>query len=78
MVQIGAREAEDRLMELLDRVVAGEQITITRSGAPVAVLSPVEVRSNSPTRRVIAELRAFRRGRTLNGSLQDMMEEGRS
>ena len=35
-----AFEAKNRLGSLLDRVQAGEEITITRHGHPVAVLSP--------------------------------------
>jgi prevent-host-death family protein len=37
---ITAFEAKNRLGRLLDRVQAGEEITITRHGEPVAVLIP--------------------------------------
>jgi prevent-host-death family protein len=33
-------EAQDRLDELIDRVLAGERIIITRNGEPVAELGP--------------------------------------
>jgi prevent-host-death family protein len=36
---VGAYEAKTHLPALLDRVAAGETITITRRGTPVAVLS---------------------------------------
>lgn len=38
MTTIGVSEARAALPELLDRVIAGEEITITRHGQPVAVL----------------------------------------
>jgi len=40
MVTIGAAEAETKLSELLDRVEAGEEVTITRDGKPVAKITP--------------------------------------
>jgi len=39
---VGAYEAKTRLSELLERVEAGEEITITKHGAPVARLVPVK------------------------------------
>ena len=41
MDQIGAYEAKTHLPRLLDRVVRGESLTITRHGKPVARLVPV-------------------------------------
>ena len=41
MREIGAFEAKTRLSELLAAAEAGESITITRRGAPVAQLVPV-------------------------------------
>ncbi len=35
-----ATEAARRFSEVLDRVSAGEEVEITRSGAPVAVIRP--------------------------------------
>ncbi|MBF0419399.1 MAG: type II toxin-antitoxin system prevent-host-death family antitoxin, partial [Magnetococcales bacterium] len=40
METIGAFAAKTHLSALLDRVVQGEQITITRHGVPVAVMLP--------------------------------------
>jgi prevent-host-death family protein len=39
---VNVHEAKTRLSELLKRVEAGEEITIARSGKPVAKLSAVE------------------------------------
>ncbi len=41
METIGAYEAKTHLPKLLDRVVRGERLTITRHGKPVAKLIPV-------------------------------------
>ncbi len=41
MNSVGAYEAKTHLPRLLDRVVRGESLTITRHGRPVARLVPV-------------------------------------
>lgn len=38
---VNVQEAKTRLSDLLARVEAGEQVTITRNGTPVAQLEPV-------------------------------------
>ena len=42
MTKIGLFEAKTHLSKLVDRVKAGEEITITRHGKPEVVLSPVD------------------------------------
>jgi prevent-host-death family protein len=42
MPSVGAFEAKTKFSELLDQVLAGEKITITRHGHPVASLVPFE------------------------------------
>ena len=41
-MEVSVAEAKAKLSELLKQVEAGENITITRRGKPVAVLSPSE------------------------------------
>jgi prevent-host-death family protein len=41
MAEVGVHEAKSTLSELLRRVADGEEIVITRSGQPVALLVPV-------------------------------------
>lgn len=56
MREVGAFEAKTHLSELLAAVAAGETITITRRGRPVARLVPV-----APDRgEALARLRALR------------------
>lgn len=40
-MDVGSRELRNNTRSLLDRVAAGESITITVAGHPVAVLEPV-------------------------------------
>lgn len=44
MSSVGVHQAKTRLSELLRRVVAGEEITITRGGEPIAKIVPVAPR----------------------------------
>ena len=55
MESVGAYEAKTHLPRLLERVMRGESLTITRHGRPVARLVPVEDDDRSRA------LRAFRR-----------------
>lgn len=78
MKQVGAYEAKTHLPALLKRVSKGEKITITKHGAPVAYLVPVEKSVAISSQQVISELRAFSKGRKLGKlSIKEMIKEGR-
>jgi len=78
METIGAYEAKTHLPKLLERVIKGERITITKHGVPVAVLQPPPPLRKTEPKKVIAELRKFREKHSLNGlPIRDMIEEGR-
>lgn len=78
METVGAYEAKTHLPKLLERVIKGERITITKHGVPVAVLQPPESSRKAEPKRVIAELRGFRAKNRLDGlSLREMIKEGR-
>jgi prevent-host-death family protein len=78
MESIGAYEAKTHLPKLLERVIRGERITITKHGVPVAVLAPPPPLRKTEVKKVIADLRRFREQHTLKGlSIRDMIEEGR-
>jgi len=71
-------EAKTRLTRLLDRVAAGEQVTITRHGTPIARLVPVRAGGTRQLRDTIAKLKKFSKGHTLGGlKVKDMVSEGR-
>ncbi|MDP9356903.1 MAG: type II toxin-antitoxin system prevent-host-death family antitoxin [Chloroflexota bacterium] len=80
MRTIGAYEAKTHLPRLLDEVAAGETITITKHGVPVAKLVPPDGAKPADVGRVIDEWREFRKRHkiTLDGlSIREMIEEGR-
>ena len=49
-MRMTATEAARSFSELLNRVAAGEEIEVTRSGAPVAIISPPRARTMSAAR----------------------------
>ena len=78
MESIGAYDAKTHLSSLLERVIKGERITITKHGVPVAVLQPPEYERKRNPLEVSSEVRDFRENYSLNGlSVRDMIEEGR-
>lgn len=78
MEEIGAFEAKTHLSRLLDRVAAGERLTITRRGRPVAMLVPVQDEAADDLTRVVEELRQLSKGVRLDGlDWREMRDEGR-
>lgn len=49
MIEVGVHRARTQLSRLLERVMGGEEVLITRRGKPVARLVPVQ----SPRRRLM-------------------------
>jgi prevent-host-death family protein len=78
MKTVGAYEAKTHLPKLLERVANGERITITKHGAPVAVLQPSDAGKRTPARETIRQVKQFRAGHRLDGlTIREMIEEGR-
>lgn len=77
MKEVGSYEAKTHLAKLLEKVVHGERICITRRGRPVAMLVPV--RGGKRDRKAVAQaIRDQRKGVRLGGlSLRKMIDEGR-
>ena len=77
MKTVGSYEAKTHLPRLLDEVAAGETITITKHGVPVATLSPIRPKRES-ARAAAQDLRAFRDRHPLNDiKIRDLIEDGR-
>ena len=76
---VGAYEAKTHFSELLGRVEAGEEVTITRHGAPVARLVPVKRKTTREERAAAIEaMRKLAAGQTLGGlKIKDLINEGR-
>lgn len=79
MIEVGSYDAKARLPELLRRVEAGETVTVTRRGKPVARIVPVEGDRRAEIREAIEQIRALR-SRRQNVSVEEILsarDEGR-
>ena len=76
---VGAYEAKTHLSELLEKVEAGEEITITKHGVPVAKLVPVRKEIGTDGRvAAIERIQQIATGLFLGGlKVRDLMNEGR-
>ncbi len=82
---IGVYEAKTHFSRLIDTVAQGERIVITRNGAPVAELRPIEPERTSPE-ELVRQFKAFQRSQTKNAgelrrrgeSLRDLAHQGHS
>ena len=76
---VGAYEAKTHLSELLEKVEAGEEITITKHGAPVAKLVPVKKEASSEERvAAIERIHKLATGLSLGGlKIRNLIREGR-
>lgn len=79
MRTLGAFEAKTHLSKLLDQVAAGEEITITRHGEPVARLVPIaSADKRADLRATIAAIRALGKKHKLRGiAIGDLVNAGR-
>lgn len=82
--EVGVRDLHDRLSEHLDRVEEGSEIVVTRRGAPIARLTPVD-RSDPldelMRRGLVRPAKAARRSRSprvkAEGSVSRLVSEQR-
>lgn len=83
MITVGSFEAKTKLAELLDKVEAGETVTITRRGRAVAKLVPAAVDAEERARRraFIQEVKrkraAWDRGAKPGATIADLIKAGR-
>lgn len=74
---VGVTEAQRRFADLLRRAQSGEHIVITRRGAPVGELVPIDD-ARRRKMEAIAGLRRLAKGRKLNGmTIRQLIDEGR-
>lgn len=76
---VGAFEAKTHLSGLLEKVEAGEEITITKHGAPVAKLVPIKKEVSVGERAAaIRRIQTLATGLSLGGlKVKDLIREGR-
>jgi len=83
MTTVGSFEAKTKLAELLDKVEAGETVTITRRGKAVAMLVPAGVDDEQRARRraLIDEIKRKRagwdRGAKAGTTIAELIKAGR-
>ena len=78
MIEVGACDAKTHLSSLLDKVMRGEEVLITRRGTPVARLVPAKKAEQEDAQAVVDELRALRAGMKLGGlDWKQLRDEGR-
>ena len=82
MIKVGCFEAKTKLAELLDKVEAGESVTITRYGNPVARLVPVQPDLDPERlRALVDEIKRTREGRGKppgrGTTLKELIQAGR-
>jgi prevent-host-death family protein len=77
MKSVGVYDAKTNLPRLLDEVQAGETVTITKHGKPIARIVPIP-QVPSDIDETIEAIMEFRKGNRLDGlSIKDRIEEGR-
>ncbi|MBV8030837.1 MAG: type II toxin-antitoxin system prevent-host-death family antitoxin, partial [Betaproteobacteria bacterium] len=79
---VGSFEAKTKLAELLDKVEAGETVTITRRGTAIAQLVPVRAADERDRQRALIEkLKRWRigkdRGAKAGTSVAELIRAGR-
>ncbi len=81
MNSVGSFEAKTHLPRLLERVVRGERILITKHGQPVAMLVPPPAQDTKDVKQIVKEMLELRDcdGPTLGGktTIRELIEEGR-
>ena len=80
MNTMGAYEAKGHFSQLLERVARGEQITITKRGKPVAILSPAQTSKKTDLKQIISDFIAYNKQqkRSLGRlTVRKMIESGR-
>ena len=76
---VGAYAAKTHFSELLEKVEAGQEITITKHGTPVARLVPMQLKTTRPERRAAIEgIKKLSATVSLGGlKIRDLINEGR-
>lgn len=84
MAKVSAFEAKTRFGELLDRVIHGEEVIITRHDKPVARLIPEGSRRLDDVRRAVAGLQELQqrirrrsKGKLSDSEVRSAIDEGR-
>ena len=78
MRTVANNEMKAKLSHLLDQVEAGEEITVTRRGVPIARIIPEHPPAKTDVAALIERIKSTRHKSTLEElNLSDLIEEGR-
>jgi prevent-host-death family protein len=81
MKTVAVFEAKNRFSELLAEVTQGEEVTITRHGAPIARLVALNARVPEQQARVAAVMQSLRvigAGAVLGCTVEEAIQQGRA
>lgn len=74
---VGVYELKTHLSAVLDRVQAGETVTVTRHATAIAYITPAQAGARTPA-EAAASIRRHREGRSLQGTtIRELIDEGR-
>jgi len=74
---VGVYDLKANLSSVLEEVLAGRIVTITRHGHPIASIQPIAETSRGGRLAALEHLRAQRRGRRLGMTSREAIEAGR-
>lgn len=77
MKMVGTFEAKTQLSRLIDEVLAGEEVVITRHGKPEAVLKAYQGEEKNDPKAAVAAMQAFNKKPLGGQSIKALLEEGR-
>lgn len=74
---IGVYELKTHLSSVLEDVMAGHIVTVTRHGHPIATIHPISQSTRAQRIAAFERMRLARAGRTLGMPIKDAIAEGR-
>ena len=77
MKMVGTFEAKTQLSRLIDEVLAGEEVVITRRGKPEAILTAYPGEAKDDPRAAVAAMQAFKKKPLGALSIKTLLEAGR-
>ena len=78
-MNVAVFEAKSKLSALLDRACSGEEVVITRHGAPIARLVPINAPTATDLARAVRAVRALNKRLNIDAgvSLRKLVDAGR-
>ena len=78
MKTVEVRKAKTDWNELLNRVVAGDTIRITRGGVPIAKLVPLQEVEKKDLKEIVKDIREISKGASLGRlTIRQLINDGR-